>query len=71
MYGTRETNIDISKRHARRIIANETAIDIAGSSTQNIQFSNSVETNNDPGLNDNYLEKNIMYSESVSHNNHH
>jgi len=34
MYSAHKLNIDVSKRHARRFIANETAIDIAGCSIE-------------------------------------
>lgn len=37
-----QKNISVSKRHVRRIIANETNIDIAGSSRQIVEHSNTV-----------------------------
>jgi len=39
MYSAHKINIDVSKRHARRFVANETAIDIAGCSIELQDFS--------------------------------
>lgn len=76
MYSARKKNFDISKRHIRRIIANETAIDIAGSSTQInelIADVNTFDEKNDIDLNEkvqNNTEQRII-TYSVLHNNTH
>lgn len=60
MFNKQKINIDVTKRHARRIIANETAIDIAGSSTQINNFTISTNT---------YIEKdNISLDDNITEN---
>lgn len=74
--GDRKRDINVSKRHARRIIANKTEIDITGSSVENNNYSissvedanTSVEKTDNSSLNKNIEKEIITYS--VSDNDH-